>query len=523
MINKAKVVTILLIFLCGKAAGGVFFFEPLDEIPAGSGEKASLVESRIRGQDAVLLEDETILFEFESPENNFFIEFWFRPEGWDAFSGTDAEILSFSTGREEFILLKPRDAAEIQLVNRGRVLQSYPAYNIFMQDWVDLRGADDINRSAGWNHVNISVFSNRATLSINGFPARTVRNRRVFGRLKAVELKGSPSAAFSGLAAGRSKPLSTSGLWSRFCASYKGRANIRRNFIAVPYLEIPPAIDGNIEGAEWKGASLLSGFVSVKEGRLLEDEITARIGYDSQNIYISVETPYEGELEAREWGKRGMPLWEEESFEFFFIPPLSGHDNFIQLLGNPYGDQTDVIGGRLHREGDWRWETVVRPLAWTAELKAPFRGIEAPGSEEGGTWMFNMINTKAGAAWSKATGLYRSPESMSFIEFRRCAPPVKPGRLLSDKDSFRIHVEVTGRGASREFAAGIEVFGENDFLPRRQARKTFILGDGENKTFELEVCNANISSGIIAFYVRENDSDIYYKSFAYPAKRGREL
>jgi len=112
------------IFLCmglvlgASASGAVYHVKaPLDRVPPDAlcsrPAGVRVQPGRLKGQDALLLEDTSMTWELGDVQLPVLIEFWLKPESWDALSEQSVTLLALQNGGERVDLVKPADTAAL--------------------------------------------------------------------------------------------------------------------------------------------------------------------------------------------------------------------------------------------------------------------------------------------------------------------------------------------------------------------------------------------------------------------------
>ena len=501
----------------GSAQGATYYVkESLETKPASAqaqpAKAVSVVAGRLERQMAVRVQGGTLAWDLAQVRGDAFAECWFRPVGWDALSPAQATVAKLRVGTTTLELVKPAGRRELVLRTDSTILHSYPIYNWTRQEWMG-KEARDL-----WHYLNLSVAGGHVGLTIDGFPARRVAGDVIAGTLNRLELVGEPGTDFSWLHVIGGGALGLPQLRNRYRSLYRGKPELHKNTVTIPWLAKRPTIDGTIAPGEWDGAARLVGFVSLhaKRGMLRAEKISAQMGYDDKYVYLTIRTPYQGELGGKHWKRHDMPLWGEPSYEMFFHPPFTGTPDFCQLVGNPYGDQADLKMLNLGWNGRWDWKTTIRKDEWVAEMRADFVGIQTPPPGGAAVWTGNMVNSAADTGWCW-TQRYNDTGSFGVWRFDKGAPVIRPGHFVVTPDAIRVPVDLRGGAAPRTLSVTLEVYGEKDVLPAAEDAKTVRIGPRERRQLELAVPLKGLATGTVALYVRDGETELYFHSAGFPA------
>lgn len=516
----------LILLAAGKAAASGYVYvlrERLDAVPASASVvgRGDIRESRSRLADggAISLKDVCLKWDVEAGGNSF-IEFWLKPDGWDGTAPAEINISHFSIGGKGYRLYKAAGRRELILEEEGSVLQSFPVY-----DWVEHAWASPEKEKAGWHYINIGLRDGGIRLYVDGFPSRAFSPASTAGGgLEEFTLCGCEGTVFSDLHIAKGS-VSGTDLRSRYLSFYRGRPALRSTVLTVPFVENSPAADGVMEKDEYEEFTLLWGFIhnrGEEAGRFEGAGLEGYLGYDDEKLYVALKTPFEGELNAKHWGERDMPLWAEESYELFLSPPVEDAPEYLQLVGNPYGDIADFRSGREQWTGSWIWEAGIGDGEWIGEFAIPFSGIETQSPENFSVWKMNLFNSEALSAWSQARQ-YSAYESFGVLRFDRQGPVIRPGDIRISGGRISVPVEIISRSAMAGLIVGLEVYGADDMLPADSAAKNVSLNPGERRSADLAVSDKGMEECKIVLYVKDGGDYLFYKSggipFASPVSR----
>ncbi len=150
----------------------------------------------------------------------------------------------------------------------------------------------------------------------------------------------------------------------------------------------PPVIDGDLNDAVWKVASVASSFVDSDSGQPVEDQTEALLAYDSDYIYVGFRChdAMPNSILARET-VRDADMGNDDNVRFFLEPFHSQKWNDLStFIVNARGTRrTSFAGGRANKlewQGDWAAAAKRTPEGWTAEMRIPWGILTYPHSKD---------------------------------------------------------------------------------------------------------------------------------------------
>ncbi len=167
----------------------------------------------------------------------------------------------------------------------------------------------------------------------------------------------------------------------------------QRNISAFS-LSSPITIDGKHEPALWAGADSAVGFTQMEPsaGAVASEPTVCYIGFDKDNIYISVNLYQESEVLAKAMTRDG--LTKGDDCFTLIIDPYNDNRSGYGFWTNPLGTQSDF---RINDDGrsidgnwdvEWASASSINEHGWTLEMAIPFRSIRfKPGTD---TWGVNF-------------------------------------------------------------------------------------------------------------------------------------
>lgn len=474
-----------------------------------------MVDGRFDEQSALRIDAGAAAWDIADAPEDVFVEFWMKPAAWDGFAEEAVTVAELGVGGETYRLEKPAEAHELRLMRDDEALQSYPLYN-----WQDQSWMDRLEESVRWHYVNIFLASDGVELTIDGFPARDLTDDDVVpsGRLERVALHGAPGTVFSWLHVVDSPRKSFDELRARYRALYLGEPLLHTNTVTVPRLERDPNVDGPLTDDERARAARIVGFTG-RDGApyFTHEPITGHLAWDERALYLALDTPYEGELRTRAYGERGQPIWRDESYEIFICPAWTGTPEYVQLVGNPHGDRTDLRGMDRSWRGRWAWHADLADDHWTGELHAEFAGLDFAAPEAGEVWTMNIINLRGNAYWSPARA-HHDLDAFGEVRFEDAAPVIRPEPFEITDERVRVPMEIIGGEREGTLSVGLEIYGRDDVLPIRTETYQLSPATNERASLTLEASLDDIPGGTLAVYVREGERYLYYQSGRFPVR-----
>src|SRR5688572_25889896 len=114
-------------------------------------------------------------------------------------------------------------------------------------------------------------------------------------------------------------------------------AQIHQPQLLVPYIKIPPVIDGKLNDAAWRSSTALSQFVEWSLDSYVHDPVTVFLSYDDRNLYVAFRNsdPMAMELNTsvRPKGPKDTFLWGRDHA----LVRIRNGDVSLQLIGDPKG------------------------------------------------------------------------------------------------------------------------------------------------------------------------------------------
>ena len=169
----------------------------------------------------------------------------------------------------------------------------------------------------------------------------------------------------------------------------------------------PPAIDGRLDDAAWRDATLVTDFIQTNpvEGAAPTERTEVRIAYDADHLYFAFYAHYSDPTQMRanrvDRDQARRDDWIAVMFDTFL-----DQQRAYRFSVNAYGVQGDAIltGGRRSRGppgggGDRSWDALfetggaVVSDGWTAEMAIPFKSLRYPSRDGEHRWGFQITRT----------------------------------------------------------------------------------------------------------------------------------
>jgi len=164
--------------------------------------------------------------------------------------------------------------------------------------------------------------------------------------------------------------------------------------IRAHQMSAPLTVDGIHEPELWAGADSATGFFQMapRPGEAATATTSAYIGFDQENIYVSVNLYQETAVQAKVMN-RDVLTKGDDCFALV-IDPYNDNRSGYGFWTNPLGTQTDFRISDDGRSIDVNWDTEwltassVNSGGWTLEMAIPFKSLRfKPGND---TWGVNF-------------------------------------------------------------------------------------------------------------------------------------
>ena len=181
-----------------------------------------------------------------------------------------------------------------------------------------------------------------------------------------------------------------------------------RPFVRAERTDEPPSIDGRLDDAVWRSATLVTAFTQTNpvEGAPPTERTEVRIAYDSDHLYFAFYAHYGDPTQMRANRVDRDQAWRDDWIAVMFDTFLD-QQRAYRFSVNAYGVQGDAIlrGGRrrfgpVGGSGDWSWDALfesggrIVDDGWTAEMAIPFKSLRYPSRGDGEhRWGFQISRT----------------------------------------------------------------------------------------------------------------------------------
>lgn len=202
-------------------------------------------------------------------------------------------------------------------------------------------------------------------------------------------------------------------------------------------------IDGRLDEPAWEDAARTERFVDTMDGSRSSPDVTARMTYDDDALYVAFEVD-DDFLRCTHEG-HDAHLWEQDAVELMIDPDGDGR-NYAELQVSP----TNLVFDTWFRArrvpqpfGNVRWSSNLRSAVsldgtandeaadegWTAEIAIPWSALEPLGTtttpSPGATWRVALYVLDArpnggqgGVGWSPPmVGDFHVPERFGNVRF----------------------------------------------------------------------------------------------------------
>ena len=197
----------------------------------------------------------------------------------------------------------------------------------------------------------------------------------------------------------------------------------------VARADAPPAVDGRIDDAAWKGADEISGFTKYAESSPSGYVTKAWMVHDGKDLYVALAC-YQDTSELKvDAAPRDGNTWHDDSIEFFINPDMAEFP-YIQFIINAKGAFFDQHGQndmetyqeRLAANFDADWAANVEKDRWTAEMRIPMDQIGCSIGDHPLLRVDLIRNIMSGpnqeiSAWFPSIGAHADPLSRGWIVF----------------------------------------------------------------------------------------------------------
>jgi len=185
----------------------------------------------------------------------------------------------------------------------------------------------------------------------------------------------------------------------------------------------PVTVDGDLGDAEWAGAAEVGGFRITKSEALAPEQVTMRLLYDRDCLYLGVKC-FESRMKSLKANvkQRDGAFWEDDAIEIFF-DPAHDHEHYFQLAVTAGGTCYDNRQGESLWNGDWRAAARQNADSWAIEAAIPFRTLNLPAPAPGTLWGFNLCRERQAGGhlelfnWADVKRVFQNPPYFGHLYF----------------------------------------------------------------------------------------------------------
>lgn len=194
----------------------------------------------------------------------------------------------------------------------------------------------------------------------------------------------------------------------------------------IPQVANGPVLKGDLSDPIWSKGAVLSGFTSLEKVKTPIQATTARVMYDSKNLYIGIlchEVNMSG-LAMRSRGRDGS-VWRDDGVEIL-VDTSNAENMYYHFFANAVGGYYETkCSGKTGDGGEWHGAFQVKSArrsdGWTAEFAIPFSELGITPAK-GLVWGLNVCrNRVAGSqelsAWSPTPKGFGKPDRFGKILF----------------------------------------------------------------------------------------------------------
>lgn len=228
----------------------------------------------------------------------------------------------------------------------------------------------------------------------------------------------------------------------------------------IPYLlcgkaAASPVIDGILDDKCWRENIECLNFLLTQERGLAQGTTSARVTYDSRNIYFAFkceEKFLKPELNQMERFKgtckeKDGPVWSDDCVEIF-IKGKAGkkYQIAVNSLGTVYDSVVDTPDGPLW-DSNAKVATYVGNGSWTVEIAVPILSIAENINLAGKIWRINLCRTRHPvyefSSWSPVPRSFHDDKYWGYIGFADKVPGISFSALkYTNNNSIEFAAEV---------------------------------------------------------------------------------
>ncbi len=219
------------------------------------------------------------------------------------------------------------------------------------------------------------------------------------------------------------KLLSILGLLTITLSSVSFAQSDMRPFLAVPYVQKAPVIDGHIDNAEWDATAGVWGFIG-ENGNLFPKPVSAKLAWSATGLYICFVTSQNSLRAENSADSTDALVSSDDAVEIFLQSKPNTYNHFI---ANSIGAKYDARGTDASWNCNWVTASAVSGNTWTVEIFIPYSS-EVPKPNAGDEWSFNLCRDfKDPIGWTSLAsmgGSFHNPSAFGKIRFVKNIPGV---------------------------------------------------------------------------------------------------
>lgn len=161
--------------------------------------------------------------------------------------------------------------------------------------------------------------------------------------------------------------------------------------IPVNKLDGKIVIDGRLNEQDWRNAPILTGFLNTNNKSPAVEETRARVLFDDDYFYISMECMTEhawGALKAKAT-KRDSEVWKDDCVEIFITPPDNPH-TYYHWIVNSKGVFYDAKERNTSFDSGAVVKTAVHKNCYVVEMKIPVSCMNRKSIQKGEAWKMHF-------------------------------------------------------------------------------------------------------------------------------------
>ena len=156
-------------------------------------------------------------------------------------------------------------------------------------------------------------------------------------------------------------------------------SDLRKSFFTLPKLKTPPVIDGNMDEAEWKGATKLLGFSTIKNVLFKDNPATDfYAACDDKNLYFCyLCTLPDATRVIAKYTKRDSEVYYDDAVEVILRTEKMKKGESYQGIFNAKAVIFDAKNGNKKWNGKWNVKTSIYEGLLTTEIAIPFSELDS--------------------------------------------------------------------------------------------------------------------------------------------------